>query len=379
VVERRSPIVVARVVTRLNVGGPTRHVASLMRGLQKERFAQTLFVGKAEASEGEGVLSVDGAVVSVPELRRAPRPFSDLAAYRRLVAAFRGLRPDVVHTHQGKAGALGRFAARAAGVPIVVHTHHGLTFEGYFGPIGRALYRAFESAAARRSDALIAQSECQKEALCARLPADVRGRVVVVPPGVDVRAFLRPRATPRRNGEARSIVVPARLTPIKDPGLALDVMKLLPKRFTATFFGDGPTAAAVRARIDADPDLRDRVRTTQPIADVAEAYARADVVLLTSVSEGTPLSLIEAQLAGTPVVAPDVGGTRSVVHEEGGTTTRRDAASLAAAVATWSERSVSEKAKRELAARFSDERLCADVAALYERLLSSRSPTAGRP
>ena len=370
-----GPRLVVRVITRLNVGGPTRHVAMLLRGLDPARYRQLLVYGVADPGEGDGVLPVPSDSVRIESLRRSLHLVRDYAAYRELRDLFRRLRPDLVHTHLGKAGAVGRFAARAAGVKAVVHTHHGLVFDGYFSRTGRVLYGMAERAAARRSDALIVQAPDQAREVLAALGDAAAGRVTIVPPGTDVPAFLRrgpPRPKPADG--PRRLLVPARLVPVKDPFLALDVMRLLPERFTLTFAGDGPLADPVRNAVAADPRLAGRVSVVAPTADVRVLYEAADVVMLTSRSEGTPLALIEAQLAGVPVVATDVGATRSVVVLGGGSVVGRSAEELARAVVLEAERTPGAEVRSAVAAEFSAERLCRDVAALYERLFLYRRP-----
>ncbi|HYC77258.1 MAG TPA: glycosyltransferase family 4 protein [Planctomycetota bacterium] len=360
---------VVRVITRLNVGGPTRHVAALMAGLDPARFRQTLAHGLAPADEGPDLLPAPGPRVAIPELVRAPSPLRDARAYRRLRRLFREIRPHVVHTHQGKAGAVGRFAAAAEGVPVVVHTHHGLVFDGYFSRVGRALYRRVERAAARRSTRLVAQADAQRDALVRELGPEVAAKIRIVPPGVDVAAFRAPARGPRE-GTVRRILCPIRLAPVKDPRLALETLRRLPERFSLTFRGDGPLRAALAAEIAGDPRLRGRAEILPPTADLREGYAAADVVLLTSVSEGTPLCLIESQLAGTPAVTTDVGAARSLLAPGGGVAVPRDADALAAAIVAAAERPASPAAQSEVARRFGVERLCRDVAALYEEAVA---------
>lgn len=370
-----GPRLIVRVTTRLNVGGPTRHVAMLLRGLDPARFRQVLVHGVADPGEGEGILAVPVEGLRIESLRRAPHLRRDYAAYRELRDLFRRLRPDLVHTHLGKAGAVGRFAARAAGVPLVVHTHHGLVFDGYFSRMGRLLYGAAERAAARRSDALIAQAPEQAKAILAALGDAAVGRIAIIPPGTDAAAFLR-RGPPRPKPEdgPRLVLVPARLVAVKDPLLALEVLRLLPARFRLTFSGDGPLAGSLRDAVAADPRLEGRVSIVAPTKDLRVLYEAADVVLLTSRSEGTPLSLIEAQLAGVPVVATDVGATRSVVVPGGGEVVGRTAEELAGAILREAERTPGPEVGAAVAAAFSAERLCRDVAALYERLFLSGRP-----
>jgi glycosyltransferase involved in cell wall biosynthesis len=199
--------------------------------------------------------------------------------------------------------------------------------------------------------------------------------VTIIPPGVETELFLRrgPPKVPRRNGRA-TVLVPARLTPIKDPLLALDVLRRCPADVRLVFLGDGPSASETAAAVARDAALRGRVEFWPPCADVRPHYEASDVVLLTSRSEGTPLCLIEAQLAGTPVVAPDVGGTSSVVLPGGGKVVAREADALAAAVIEAIETTPSPEVATAVAARFSAARLCRDVESLYERLLRGEAP-----
>ena len=146
-----SSVLVVRIATRLNVGGPTRQIASLMARLPGDRFSQILITGTADSAEGEGLIPVPGERILVPELRRSVSPLRDRRAFRTLVAKLRELRPSVVHTHQAKAGWIGRMAAAAAGVPAIVHTYHGHTFRGYFRWPWSSVFLMLEKRAARRS------------------------------------------------------------------------------------------------------------------------------------------------------------------------------------------------------------------------------------
>ena len=128
---------IARVITRLNIGGPARHVTILTVRCGPE-FDGVLLVGEPEAREGsllDDAVAAGANLVHVPHLRRPLSPLADLRAFIWLLRYFRRERPAIVATHTAKAGSLGRLAAAVAGVPIIVHTFHGHVLDGYFGRI----------------------------------------------------------------------------------------------------------------------------------------------------------------------------------------------------------------------------------------------------
>src|SRR5262249_42208325 len=136
--DRVSTTRIVRVIARLNVGGPARHVILLARGLAAYGYETTLVTGMPEGAEGDMTHLAEEArvrVVRVPTLSRSVHPLRDPRALADLTRVIRAERPDIVHTHTAKAGALGRLAARALGVPHIVHTFHGHVFEGYFSPV----------------------------------------------------------------------------------------------------------------------------------------------------------------------------------------------------------------------------------------------------
>jgi glycosyltransferase involved in cell wall biosynthesis len=355
-----------RVVTRLNVGGPTRQIASLMSRLDPGRFAQILVSGRASEDESEDLIPVTGQRIRIDELRRPIAPGADFRAYRNLVALFRRERPAIVHTHHAKAGWIGRMAAASAGVPVIVHTYHGHTFREYFRWPKSAVLRALERRAALSSTALIAQAESQRDDVGTFLGPAARERTRVIPPGIEL-----PPDVPEPRNDSRRILFPGRLEPVKDPMLALDVLARLPEEFTMHVFGGGSLQGSVEGRLRADRGLMRRVVIRPATADRSVLFGTAGVTMLTSRAEGTPLALLESQVFGVPVVAPDVGAVRSVVAPGGGTVVAtRDAAALAAAVMEVAGRPVPPASVAWVRERFSAERLAADVARLYEELLS---------
>ncbi|NRA95245.1 MAG: glycosyltransferase family 4 protein [Planctomycetes bacterium] len=319
------PLRVLRCITRLNVGGPTRHVSLLMNGLDPDRYEQLLVHGSAEREEGEERVSVSGSSIHVPDLVRRIAPLGDRRARRALAALLVEHVPDIVHTHQGKAGALARLEAARAGTRAIVHTYHGHTFDGYFGPLVGAAVRWVERRAARVSHALVCQSTSQERDVLRVLGAAAEGRTRIIAPAIDSETFAGAaarRAPARRalgvGADTRIILLSARLVPIKCPERAVDVIASLTAHTDVVLViaGDGPLRKAVTARSRAR-SVEDRVRLLGWRDDLPDLYAAADLVLLTSSMEGTPLCLLEAMAAGAPVAAPDVGGVADLLGDDG--------------------------------------------------------------
>lgn len=355
---------VVHVIARMNVGGP----AELLVQLLDELPGQELLTGEVETGEADhlALRSPQTAFTRVPGLGRSPRPGDDLRALAFVVRQLRARRPDVVHTHTAKAGALGRLAARAAGVPAVVHTFHGHLLHGYFSPaVTRAVVTA-ERLLARRTDRLVAVGERVRDDL---LAAGI-GRpeqYAVIPPGVRL-----PQPPPRAAARA-ALGLPAagpvvasvgRLIAIKRPDRLLAVARLLPEA-TVLVAGEGPLLEQTRQ--DAPPN----VRFLGWRSDVETVFAAADVVLLTSDNEGMPVALIEAALCGTPAVATDVGSAGEVVTGE---VTAPEPQALAAAVRRVLAQDLGAEAQRTARERFgvpamvaAHERLYAEVVADQRR------------
>ncbi len=317
---------VARVLTRLNLGGPARQALGADPLLARRGVTVRLFTGRPEPGEGDlfDELRRRGVdVVRVPGLGRLPG-LGDARALLALRRELRAFAPDLVHTHASKAGLLGRLAAPRGAA--LVHTFHGHVLEGYFpGPASRALV-GLERRLARRTDALVAVSHATAQDL-ERLGVPGETPLVVSPPGVELEALL---ALEGRSGALRGLVgageatflvgVLGRLAEVKRPGLAVDVFEMLARRhprLELVFVGDGAERRALEGRIlGLEGDLARRVHLVGARPDVPAVLADLDAVLLTSRAEGAPVALIEAGAAGLPVVATDVGGVAEVVAAE---------------------------------------------------------------
>ena len=374
---------IVRLITRLNVGGPARQALLLTRDLAP-RFDTVLAAGRPTEAEGE--MQDEAVVVRRVPLVRPMDPLGDgraLAAVRRLLVE---TRPALVHTHMAKAGTIGRMAARSVpGRPRTVHTFHGHVLEGYFRPSIQRAFLEVERRLASQTDALIAVSPEIRDALL-----DLRigrpSQFHVISLGFDLSSFLaveRPVGTLRAElglaADVPLVGIVGRLVPIKDVATMLAAMAELPAAHLAVV-GDGEDRPALEARAR-DLGIADRVHFTGWAKDVAETLSDLDVVVLTSRNEGTPVSLIEAQCAGRPVVATDVGGVRHVVEEGVGgyLVPPGDAAALAERVAKLLadpglRADMGARGRASVGRRFGKDALLEGIGDLYTELLHPRRP-----
>ena len=321
-----------RVIARLNVGGPAHHVSILSGRLDPARYETVLLTGRLGPGEGsfEHLPQHHGAEMRYidglgPEL--APR--EDARALRSLVSAMRRFRPHIVHTHTAKAGTLGRLAARIAlgPRPIVVHTYHGHVLSGYFGPAKTRAFRAIERALGCVSDQLVGVSDATVDELVAMRVAP-RSRFTVVPIGLDLDGFLA--VGPHDGmGFRREIgagpddvlaVFVGRLAPIKRLDVLLEatgVARRAGSPLRLAIVGDGELRAQLEAQADA-LGISEWVTFCGFRSDLAEITAGADVAVLSSDNEGTPVALIEAAAAARPAVSTRVGGVADIVRDDTG-------------------------------------------------------------
>jgi glycosyltransferase involved in cell wall biosynthesis len=318
---KRGQYSVVRIIARLNVGGPAQHVLHLTREL-RDSHPTLLITGDPEPDETEfEELSEGVPVLRVRELGRRIRFAQDVIAFVKIFRILRKVRPDIVHTHTAKAGAIGRIAAFLAGVPIRVHTFHGHVFEGYFGrPMASAVVWA-ERGLAHITSCIIAISQTQARDLTERFRICRESKVRTIPLGLSLQRFRKIAGTSaefRREVQAETsflVVSVGRLAPIKNHNLLLSAAALLNDTDTNIKFaliGGGSEDAKLKARA-IELGVDDKVVFTGWKIDLREVYAAADLIVLTSLNEGTPVCLIEALAAGVPVVAADVGGVRDLL------------------------------------------------------------------
>lgn len=326
---------ILRIINRLNLGGITYNVTYLTRFMEPE-FETMLVSGMKDDEEESSEFILDRYGVKahyVKEMRREIDFSSDRKAYLEIKEIIRKFKPDIVHTHAAKAGALGRLAAVACKVPVIVHTFHGHAFHSYFGPLKTRFFIEVERYLARKSTAIVTISRLQKEEICNRFKICPPEKAHIIPLGFDLSRFRENMDEKRKNfrqefkiaDDAIAIGIIGRFALIKNHSFFLEAFKALTqktnKKVVAVLVGDGEEREHIRescqklslpvAKDAALPETQ--VVMTSWIKDVDRALAGLDIVCLTSHNEGTPVSLIEAQAASKPVVSTRVGGIENVV------------------------------------------------------------------
>ena len=398
---------VARIIDRLNAGGPAKHVVWLTSGLGTAGFQTQLITGSCARGETDmSYLAYAAGVelLSVPEMSREIRP-QDVLVIVRLIRELLRFRPQIVHTHKSKAGTVGRIAAlaykwltpsalRLRPRPCrIVHTYHGHIFHGYYGPARTALFLTIERLLARlATDCIVVISESQRREICDRFGVGRRKQFRVIPLGLDLQELRRETRSCFRQelGVAPDeLVIGAvgRLTEVKNHLMLLESTAALLRcgvRARLVIVGDGH----LRGRLEqhaSDLGISGQVVFTGFRRDVLALYPALDIVALTSLNEGTPLTLIEAMACGRPVAASEVGGVPDLlgtrqfalegfsVRDHGVTAPSRGVTEFALALRFLAEHS---NLRAEMGARgrafvecnFSRERLVRDVAQLYHEL-----------
>ncbi|MDW8206695.1 MAG: glycosyltransferase [Chloroherpetonaceae bacterium] len=344
------PLRVMQIMTRLAIGGAASHAIFLAERFQAPDFETRLLVGRTEKSEGsmEQMAEERGVTLTrIYGLGREVSMQSDLHTLQLLYREMRRFRPDIVHTHLSKAGALGRVAARLARVPAVVHTYHNNIFQGYFSKSKSALFLQIERALAQITDRLIVLGEGQERELLQQ-GIGTPARMVRVPLGLELGPFLRARE--RRGELRRELRVPdgiplvgivARLVPIKAHDLFLEAARRVALSLPETQFvlvGDGELREELEEKAlsmgflvlsyhPGEP-VRERPSPCMPPisayaapvvhfvgfrSDLPPIYADLNVLVLCSISEGLPVSIIEALASGCPVVSTEVGAIRDLI------------------------------------------------------------------
>lgn len=393
-----TPTPIVRIITRLNIGGPSIQATRLTGALEAHGFTTTLIHG--QLGEGEGdmsyLLAPDARTIHLDSLRRALSPLQDLRALIRIYRTLTRVRPAVVHTHMAKAGLLGRLAAvlynltrGSAPRTRVVHTYHGHVLEGYFSPMMTGLFITLERLLARASDRIVAISPAIERELRDGFRIGRADQYRVVPLGFDLSAFAAvddgTRVQARRDldipGSAAVVSTVGRLTAIKQHRLLLDTIARAAKtnpNVLGLIAGDGELRHDLEGHA-ARLGIAERVRFLGWRRDLATIYAATDVFLLTSRNEGTPVALIEAMASGVPGVCTDVGGVKDVITSEavGARVRDGDAEALAAQVVRLlTDRDLrhdtGRRARAAVLERYSLERLVCDINVLYRELLDAR-------
>ena len=379
-----TPIRVMRIIARMNVGGPAVQVSGLIRGFNSTEFDHRLYTGYCAADEADylDTIATDVKAVRIQGFGRRVSLGGDLKAFTSLVNEIRNFKPHIIHTHTAKAGFLGRIASIISLQPSIrVHTFHGHLLNGYFGPFKRSLVVIAEKFLAFFTHQLLAVGDKVRQDL---LNAGIgsKSKFGLMPPGLAIGVL------PDRKESRIALTLPTnslqcafigRVTQIKRPDRFLNVVSEIKKRGVILDFfiaGDGELLDICQERIKRE-DLPVTILGWQ--SDIERVLSSADMVVLTSDNEGTPLSLIQAGMAGLPVVTTNVGSVPEVVLDGiTGIVTGLDVQEIADAL----EKLVNEKvlstklgtaAKEFTLSNFGVKRLVDDHEALYKKLLFSRA------
>lgn len=326
------------VLNRLVIGGPAM-VATYLAKYLPSGFETVMVIGGKDDHEKDATHLTNELGIKpiiIPEMKRAISWKEDRAAYKRMKQIISEFKPDIVHTHAAKSGAIGRMAASAMKVPVIVHTFHGHVFHSYFHPLKTKAFIQAERYLAGRSNGIIAISKQQKDELVNTYKICPEEKVRIIHIGLDLDQFHFQQQQKREAFRSAfqieeneiAIGIVGRIVPIKNHSLfvaaARIVLKNTDKKIRFVVVGDGDRREAMEAEfgnagIDYTYYLSERRKATaictswQTEMDIV--FAGLDIVALTSNNEGTPVSLIEAQAAGKPVVSTNVGGVSNVVME----------------------------------------------------------------
>jgi glycosyltransferase involved in cell wall biosynthesis len=334
----KKKIKVLRIINRFNLGGPTYNAAYLTKYLSDD--FETLLVGGEKYEEEESsefILEKLGIKpIIIPEMQRSINRKNDTIAYRKIKQIIKDFQPDIVHTHASKAGTLGRIAAHKMKVPVVIHTFHGHVFHSYFGKAKTTFYKNIERYLAKKSTKIIAISELQKNELSLQHKICKPEKITVIPLGFDLARFQEnieeKRKSFRENYQLQNdeiaIGIIGRLVPIKNHEMFIEVIhqltKQTDKKIRAFIIGDGEQkdkliADVKRIQLDCVEWTKNQkpatITFTSWIKNIDWANAGLDIIALTSLNEGTPVSLIEAQASNKPIVTTDVGGVKNITKQ----------------------------------------------------------------
>lgn len=393
---------VMQIVDRLNVGGPTKYVTWLSSDLDPAQFETILVTGTIPPGEGDmSWFAAQAGVepVIIPEMSRELSVKDLLVTWKLLCLMFK-YKPDLVHTHKAKAGAVGRVAAYIyrviSGRPCrVVHIFHGHIFHSYYGKLKTRFFITIEQVLARfATDRILTISQQQRDEVGGRFRVGRSDQHEVVAYGLDFSAPPGPSLHEILGLRAATPIVGlvGRLCEVKNHHMFIEAAEILKDRQVPVVFaiiGDGHLRNELETSVS-ERGLGDIVRFTGFRDDAMNLYRDLSLVAITSLNEGTPFTLIEAMNFSIPAVATAVGGVVDLMGgrindevtidrvdswQNGLTVQSRDAAAYADAVQYLLEnparrRRMGENAASFIKANYSKERFISDISALYNRLLN---------
>jgi len=309
---------VMRIIARMNIGGPAVQISGLMRGMNAEEFEQRLYVGRCSEDEADyiEVVAKDIKSYMVEGLGRKVSFTGDFSALFSLILEIRRFKPHIIHTHTSKAGVLGRIASiLSLHRSIRIHTYHGHLLNGYFRKPQRRIMIMIERFLSLFTHEILAVgAKVREDLLKEKIGKEYKFQVM--PPGLEIGKLTARGLAQRKLGLPSSVLqcgFVGRVTEIKRPDRFLDaVAEIKRRKIEMNFFiaGDGDLLNYCRERISQE---------LLPVSllgwqsDMETVLSAADFFILTSDNEGTPLSLIQAGMAGLPVIATNVGSVSEVL------------------------------------------------------------------
>lgn len=332
---------ILRILNRLNIGGPTLNVAYLSKYLD-ENYSTRVLAGIKEPYEGSSAYMLDDLGVPyeyVPTMHRSISPQKDYKAFKYIKNAIKKYKPDIVHTHAAKAGVLGRLAAyyNHNRPKVIVHTYHGNVFDGYFSPLKTKIFLAIERHLASISNAVVAISEQQKYDLVYKYKIAPANKVHVIRLGFDLDKFSNNSNQKRTDfrgfysipEDVVVITITGRLTAIKNHILFIDALKIIRDtnpslKFKIFIVGDGELYQPIVDKlielnftycVPGASNYEANIILTSWRKDIDVINAGSDIIALTSLNEGTPVSIIEALASQKAVICTNVGGVKDVIKD----------------------------------------------------------------
>jgi len=324
------------ITNRFVIGGPAFHVADLAFQLQNDFDIMIVGgeAGKGEETNREMFAYLKSEPIVIDGFSRNASLSKDWKSYKKIKQLIKEFQPDIVHTHTSKPGFLGRMAAHALGVKVIVHTYHGNLFEGYFNSLITSIIIKLEKFLAKRTSALIALSPQQQRVLVSKGVSD-ENKIKIIYPGIDksrlhIKKKFRTKFRNKYSLREDDIVIAimGRLVEIKNIQLFIDGIKYLNdkgiQKVRGLIVGDGPEKRNLKEYTWSlklgcvefgSKTTTDSLIFTSWCRDISQLYSAIDLLALTSKNEGTPYSLIEAQICGIPIVAADVGGVSDIVQK----------------------------------------------------------------
>ena len=327
---------ILRIINRFNLGGPAYSTAYLTKYLNDD-FEIKMIGGQKDDFEesSEFILTEMGIEYTILKNMRRKISFkNDRSTYKEIKKIIAEFKPDIVHTHAAKSGAIGRMAAYKMKVPVIVHTFHGHVFHSYFGFFKTKFFILLERYLAKKSSRIITLSERQQQEICDIHKICPREKASIVPNGIGLEYFKDQKPAKRKkfredwgiSNDTIAIGIVGRVVPIKNHSLFLKAIKELKQstnyKIKGVIIGDGDLmestiieaenlglSVSTKDSFNQNSDLL----FTSWIKAIDCANAGLDIMCLTSLNEGTPISLVEGQASGLPILSTNVGGVKDIM------------------------------------------------------------------